>query len=278
MKLQDVFSTKNSKIQGDLTNHNDIINILMKQKKSIFITIFITSLCTIAYFLLLKPVYESRAMIVIGNIILMDTRQPILIEEAPIFIQRIKGKYHVGSSIKESGEPPALVYADFDKKTTNIITLKVHANSPIEAQEYLANVVTTLIDEHQSIYSNFISLQKEQIFQLEQELDDVEKEINEYSKQSRMMVRQDGAMAALLFMEKVKRGERRVELQKQIAEIKVKVSKVYIRPTEIVMNPTLELNPTKSKSLIVAAALVLGIMLSIIVALVKENFESKQNY
>lgn len=273
-----------------------MLYILSKQKRVIIIINSIFILAALLCMLLVRPVYESRTVIAIGKqptmqqpVIQAATQQPVmqaamqqptLIEEPLLLVQRIKEKYRVGDTTEPGSILPALVTVDIDKKiaTNNVIVLKAHAYTPKEAQEFLNEVVTPVIDEHQKNFSELKLLQTDRLRQLQQEINDIEEENAEYTRQSRLLASQDGAMAALLLMEKNSRNNYQAQLIKQSDELKSVALDAKIRPTTILKEPTLPVSPVNSKSIMMILIIILGIIFSLMVVLIKEYFAKTRMY
>ncbi len=281
--MQKTLKENHTVVYDDNITIGQIFNILFNQKSILIITIVLSMVLSTAYLLLVKPVYESRAVIAIGKVTVTQpgttqsaTTQSGALEDPLLLMQRIKEKYKLGDTTDGGKTMPMLTSIEIDKKiANNIVILKAQANSPKEAQECLGSVVTPLLEEHQKLYSKYKSLQENRILLLEQELKNSEKETSEFLKQSHVLVNQDSAMAALLLIEKARLDERRIGLQKLVNEEKATVSEINTKPTELLREPTLPINPTKSKLMIIILAGVLGIFLGIMLAFTKEYIESR---
>ena len=262
-------------VEDDDITLTEMIHILYKRKQIILATTSLFLLCAIVYLVFAKPIYQSRSVVSIGQIGQdrqeLKGGQVVFLEDPQILLQRIKEKYKVGDETEGKITLPALVSVELDKKNTNsTLILKANANNPEEARTYLIAITEELMNEHRSLYNTTYEIYQNQVQALEQRHKTIDQDIIDYNKKIRTANGQDGIGAMLLVMDKAKLAEQRYEIEKDLEEAKLRISKVSLKPTQILREASLPVSPQRSGIIIIPLSLIMGMVMGIALAMVKE--------
>lgn len=260
--------------QTDEISLSEIWSILLKRKLLIFIIFGGCLILTGIYLLLAKPVYESRAVIRVGQVgqegSAGSLQNSIPLQDPDILVQKLKEEYRVDDDSEGARRLPLLSEVINDGKTEEkIITLTARGSSAAQAREFLTGVTDKLLEQHKQLYDQAIGLQQARLNSLKAQLQQLNETIIQYDR--RINAGSNSALAAILTLEKAKLAEQRPELERQISELALAMSPLYSRPSYVLRQPTLPVKPVQpKKSLYLALAMVLGLMLGVFAAFFAE--------
>lgn len=262
MEKQNMTSTD---IEEEDISITQLWSVIIQQKRIILLFVVISIAITSLYVFIKKPVYESRAVIVIGQL----PHQPknLEIEAAPLFVERLKEKYRIGDETEGLREYPILYSVYVDKKTVpSIITLKARANDPQEAKAFMNNIVNKEMTHHAELFNVAIKVQMSLIQSLRDQLARVDKDIEQFEQQVRSVEARESAVAAILLMQNTELKERRDAYRRQINMLEIELLEINRWPTKVLREPTLPIQPTHPRTWYILAAGALGLIIGIMVA------------
>jgi len=264
---------------SDSHNTSDEINlkekiIILKQQKKIIIGAFLICLAiSVAMMATTKPVYESRAVIAIGQIGqqgLQGQIQQRQIEEPVLFVQRLQESNQISDS------SAFLSTVEIDKKAANnVVILKTTGNGAEETQKLLNTIVAQIVQEHDKVYNVDLVAHQQRLAFLEQQMKNLEIEINTYSNFLSTNVNAKDPSAMLIVLEKSKAESRRMDTEKQLTEEKSTIE-LQLKPTKVFREATLPVTPIKPKPIYITGGIV-GLLLGMMLAFVRHSMQKKSN-
>lgn len=255
-------------------NEIDIVSlwrILVKRKSIVLIAFILSFLGAILYLLFTPPVFESRAVLQVGQ-----AGQAGQLEIPAVLVRRLNEKYRINDK-SIIVKMPKVTGVSFDKKGANsVITLLAQDYSAKGAQQYLAREIQELLGEHLIPYNHAMDIQHKRIQSLEKQISAVNAYIEELSSHIEAVRKQDPAQGAILAVEKGKLLTDIPGLEAQHVALQLALSDIQSQPTKVMLNPTFSERQTKPKSkLLLALAIVFGLFVGIIAAFFVE-FINKQ--
>lgn len=262
-------------IQEETIDLRELFAVLKKRKKLIaWVTGVLTLLAAVYAFVIAKPVYEAKGMIEIGQI--DDTP----IADTNDVKQKLSYEYKINSrGIKHT--PPYVKAITVPKGSKSILSLIVESRNNEEGKAYIEKVIQKIEREYKAKTDAYIDNQKELIALTQQDIDEnrksleqMQKELSDYSQKIISLKREDAALAGIYALQI---GQKQIELQrlkKYISSLKIKkqelklsITPIKMRPTHIVGEVETSDKPVKpKKALIVIVALITGLMLSVFLA------------
>jgi len=269
----------NSHDNSDEIDIRDIF-IILKQQKKIIIGVFLTCLfISLVMVTTTKPVYESRAVIAIGQVGQQQQQQQqqqekqvqLQIEEPLLLVQRLQESYQVGNS------SVVLSTVEIDKKAANnVVILIANGNVPEETQNFLNTIVAQVVQEHEKAYNVALAAHQQRLVSIEQQIKSSESEINAYSNVLNANANTKDFSSMLIVLEKSKAELRKMEMEKQLTEEKLTIE-LQLKPTKVFSEATLPVTPIKPKPIYIAIGAIIGLLLGVMSAFVKHSLYKKSN-
>ena len=262
------------KINQESPSADDEINLtdlwrVLARRKALVLAMPVLSLLVAALYLLITPaVFESRAVIQVGQV-----GQVGQVEAPTVLVQRLKEQYRVDDK-DAPAEMPRVTDISQDKKGSNsIITILVQEHSAEGAQKYLDQVVKNLLAEHSKRYNQAMNVQYQRLQSLDKQVQALSDHIGKLSTYIEAVRPQNPAQAAIIAIEKGKLLTEVPNLEAEYTALQLALSEIQSQPSKLLREPTLPKNKTKPKrASVLALAAVLGLMLGLFAAFIAEFF------
>ena len=254
----------------------EIWSLLMKRKKLIISIIVVSLLLALCYLFLVKPVYESYAMLRIGQV-----GQVSGVESPYILVKRLTEKYKIDDESEGEIKLPKLAAIDIQKNSkkedTTLITLNARGYSAENARDYLTEVIDELLKEHKLYYDNMISRRLETLASLKQQFQKIDSKIDLYDNQISSFKGRDDSLIALLVQQKLGLEAQRTSLERQITELEMYLGEPFTFATTILRQPTLPVRAVNFRPVFsMGVAGMLGLMLGVFLAFVLEYIKKEK--
>jgi len=245
----------------------DIWLVLVKRRILIFA---VFTLCVVAGMVMLmitKPVYQSRAVLEIGKVIVVG-----LIEPRDSLAQRVREDYRVDDTSEGPREFPIVDSVGNEKNAAgNTLTITTKAYDAEKAQAYLWQVTSKIIEAHKSTYEKSLQETKKQIDYVEAQYKAYQAQVDQLSRSVKALEKHDAAQAALLTLEKAKLIAQQPDLVDKRIKLSMSMVEPQSKPTRLVRNPTLPIQPIEpKKTLFLILSVIAGIVLAVFVAFIAE--------
>lgn len=227
----------------------DLWRILVLQKRVIFIVTIIVTCCAFFYLLLVKPIYESKVVVQVGQV-----GQVGLLEDVNVLKQRLVA------------ERPNLVSAEVEKDgATSIIIITLQGSTSAEAEQGLRGIVERLLHAHETSYNFLIAQIQQRQEALVKDVNDLKKQRVEVSKIKNKMSVSNPALAVLLVSEIRSLGKEVGEKEEAAFNLQMAGGRQQARRTKVVGEFFTSASPVKPKrQRVLALGVVLGSMLGIL--------------
>jgi uncharacterized protein involved in exopolysaccharide biosynthesis len=262
---------KQEYINRDVIDLRELLQIIKKSKKLIYIiTGLITGVAILYAFVLAKPLYEVKAMIEIGKI-----------NDNPLDkVEDVKQKleYIYGVNTKKKRDFPRIKVIRIPKKSNSFIYIYVESGDNQSAIQYINKITHNLehdyaekINAHINTQKELLKLNQHDITVTQKNLSDAETLLKNYAQKILDITQKDAALAGLYSMQISDIQSRIQDLQSHIStlkqqeyKLKLSLSPLKIKNTEIVGEVEISETPVKpKKALIVIVAFITGLMFSI---------------
>lgn len=240
--------------------------LFIRERALLVLSVMVGLLSYGLYIYISKPVYESRAVISIGQFGPKEKdRFPNFLEDPLVLVSRINEKYKVVES-----SYPCLTTIETDKKTNGIIIMKSRAYSPDEATNFLEKVVFDVKQNHDGMFDEIRKIKKEHEFSIKREIEKIDFANQIYDKKMQELEEND-VLGILLVSERSHQDARKLDLERELREIHINNSEPYAKPTIVLSEPSRS-NVAVNRSIIhFLAAGFFGLMLGLIVAVTKKG-------
>lgn len=261
--------------EEDKIDLRELFSVLKRRNKLVWsVTGILTLLAIIYAFFIVKPVYEVKTMIEVGQI----KARPI--DNIHNIQQKLTYEYQVNVKGKKIGLPKVKSIS-VPKKSNSIISLVILGYSNEEAVKYIETVirkVETQYKEKTDAYSNnqkeSITLIKEEIKSTTKNYENMKKVLETYSQKIISLKSKDAALAGIYALQISQKQTQLVEMRKYISELKsqeqvlkLSITPLMMKPTHIVGEiETLDYAVKPKKKQIVVVAFITGLMLSVLLA------------
>ena len=242
-------------------------------RKALILAILLISLITAGLFIFFTPpVYESRAVLQIGQI-----GPGVQIESPAVLTKRVMVQDDMDGGKTAIGRVRPFIQTAFLEKDTNLISIIARGPAPDATQEYLAQVVARVIHEHQELFDLARKEQQQSLNMLQMHGHRLNQQIAANEKEISILARQPAGADAITALrvnfaqEKSKLLEQlRLAEQRQL-DLRMAMSALRSKPTTLIKAPALTADPVKPRPLLYfALAIGIGLMLGIFSALVIE--------
>lgn len=247
----------------------DLLQILIRRRLIIIITFLTGLFIGGAYYIFSTPIFESRAVIQIGQI--NQIGASVKIEDPNLLVQRLKEKYKVEDDTEGLRELPFVESISYDKNGNNMmISLVAHGSTPKQTQAFLHRVTNELLSEHQQLYQGIERVYRQNYDSLIAYKTDLEKRLQQLSDKTVGLNGQSDVFRTLVMLERAKISQSLSELQLEILQVETMLNKPYTYPTELIRSPTLTIKPVEPKILYLFFAGIIAIFVGVFVAYTKE--------
>lgn len=222
----------------------------------------------VAYIVLTDTAYESRARVQIGKI---SGKEPI--EDITALAVRLIDQHgrELGNGIQK--RIPYLQEAVEEPRASNILKMVTVGRSSEEASNFLARIVSTLVERHERMYANAIG-------PLEQRLSVVDGQIALLTAQAKELgdlidrLKESGpAQASLVAVERGRVYAGMTELERDRVSLLRQISDLRNNQTRVLVPvKRLEAPVTPMKTIATASGVVLGLVLGLSAVFIREFF------
>lgn len=243
----------------------ELWSILVKRKKIVAGVIAAFLVLSGIYCLIKKPVYESKTSLRIGSVPNIGT-----IVSPDVVLYKLNEMY--GEEENPGIELPFLHEAKITgSEGKDVISLIAYGKTPEEAQLLLKKINETIISEHKEKYASAVLALKGKIASLEENMKILDHEIDQLNSKVESSGKDNEVVNSLLTFENVKLKQQRVNLSMDILNLELQASELKARPTKIIIEPTVNEEPTNQRILLIlAVALVIGALIGAFVAFFME--------
>ncbi|MDO8705496.1 MAG: Wzz/FepE/Etk N-terminal domain-containing protein [Sulfuricaulis sp.] len=248
------------------------------RRKTLILAIFLISPIMAGLFIFFTPpVYESRAVLQIGQM-----RADRAIESPAVLTKRVMVQDDMDREKTEIGRVRPFIHTAFLEKDTNLISILARGPTPDAAQEYLAQVVAKVMHDHQELFDLARKEQQQSLNLLQMHGQRLNQAIAANEKELSTLTRQPASadaitaygpnlLRSILLPEKSKLFEQHRLVEQQQMDLRMAASALRFKPTTLIKAPTLTADPIKPRPLpYFAFAMGIGLMLGIFSALVVE--------
>ncbi len=241
----------------------DILKIILKYKLAVLLTVIVVNVLVAIYVFTVTPMYESKAVLRIGNIgNVENVNKSIQIEDSQELVRRLKEEYMLDDGSEQGAY---LAEASFNRKgAKNIIEIKALGESAVGAQQFLNKLVDKVFAEHTALFKTAIEENHKSLKALSEHRDKYVDLISELDKKITSLDN-DPAHASILVLEKGEYLAVIPEFEMQILKLQLQQSDLYTKPTLILRSPTLATYHSKPKTKILLA---IGFVLSVLMGLI----------
>ena len=258
-------------IQGEIVHEDelslfDLWRILVKRKKVFFSTLIIIIAAAALWIFTSKPIYESRAVLVIGKV------APVGQLESPqTLMQRLRETYKVDDPSEGSRVLPLVKDVGLvNKAAPDTIEISVWGYSSAQAQSFLKGVIEKILSAHKMLYELGIAEQNK----LLDSLHNHRQEIKNALLETRRRISQgdaDPSVSGLLALEMDTLSSQLPELDQKEAQLRLSLSELQSKGTAVIRQPTLPAGPIKPKpALYMAIAIVIGLIFGVMAVYIIE--------
>ena len=248
----------------------EIWRIILRQRKVMGGTWILAVLLAFGYLGVAEPVYDSKALVRVGQIGLdFEVSQKVLIENLDALVQRLEAQNRVSSG--ERNYPRISV----KKESQDIIAISVKGPTKLGVKDDLEGVVKKLTSDHEIIYNNTVTVQREWYESLKTQITTIETQVKNLFVLIEGLKDKNLSEASLLTSQflRVQLLMKIPELKKTAAMLQLALTEPWSRQTQpigeiIVFENSIKPDPEK----VIASGILLGFLLGILSVFVVENY------
>ena len=243
--------------QEDEISLIDLWRVIAKRKRLILITVAVILSLVGAWLLIAKPIYESRAVLGVGQV------GPI--ESPQLIVQRLREEHRVKDRSEGAQILPAITEVKtMEKLLPNGVEIIAQAHEAQAAQQFLTQVVAKVIKRHQKLFDVGRAEQTKQLEALQQEAERIEQSLALIEHRISALVGSEASLAGLLTLQKDLLVQRLPQIAQQQTTLRLAMSELQSTPTVVLRTPTLPIEPVSPKPVLyMTLAGVVGLMLGI---------------
>ncbi len=243
--------------QEDEISLIDLWRVITKRRRLIFITVIVILSLMGAWLLIAKPVYESRAVLGVGQV------GPI--ESPQLIVQRLREEHRVKDRSEGAQTLPAITEVKtMEKLLANGVEIIAQAHEAQAAQQFLTAVVAKMMKRHQKLFDVGRAEQTKQLEALQQEAERIEQSLALIEHRISALVGSEASLAGLLTLQKDLLLQRLPQIAQQQTTLRLAMSELQSTPTVVLRTPTLPIEPVSPKPVLyMTLAAVVGLMLGI---------------
>lgn len=263
----------------------DRINLIdlwrtMARHKMLFIWILVISYIAAGlYVVLVRPVYESRAVIQVGQVgqvEQMEQMEPLgrlvgklgqveqvqQVESISSLVQRLKLKYRTDTR-KSLPRISGVLYLDKTRKSVStFIEVVAQAYSPSGAHDLVSQAVNEVVEEHKVLFEQYMISKRNSLQDLSHILQGLIMQRGQLQKALEEISSQDVSLTAVGMMDRAKLDIQIADLTEKLGRVQLSLLPIHTFPTQIRLEPIIPNHSVKPRvGLVFLLATVLGLML-----------------
>jgi hypothetical protein len=258
---------------GSQISLSDLWQILLRRKLWIIAVFAVAIAGSIGASLLISPVYESRAAVLIGGI----AGHGILerpVENPEVLVERLKYTYHVDEPYFKRN-PPYLSSVAVARGAKQMVTLKAIGANPAEARDFLGRVVEHVMSDHRQPYDEAVRVQNEYLTAVEEQLLQLHQDVDALTEHLHGLKAKDPSEAALVTLERATRRAAEPTLESTRTTLRLVLMPPHTQPTQLLQEPTLPERAARPRpALYITVGVVLGILMGLFAAFCAELLAS----
>ncbi len=242
----------------------DIWLIVVKHQYVMLAIFILIAALGAVYLYLAKPIYQSRAVLVIGEVASKG-----YVEKPGLVVKSLLEKYKVGDDSEGSVELPRLDKVSLSS-SDGVLTLVSIGQSAEQAQSILKQIVAELLKEHDAAFK-LAYLEQEALVSAKQlAVENINKEVNNISTFFDSLKSSNPTQASFVLIELGQLLERQSTLEGEYRLLQIELM-LKSKPSRVLREPTLPVNPSKPKyKILFVVFFVFGILLAIVSAFMLE--------
>ena len=265
-------------MKNDTIDLKELFKTLKKRKKMILLITLVMTLLAIFYaYFIAKPVYQVQAMIEVGKL----GAKPL----ANIQDIQHKLEYVYGVRSKKKRTLPRVKAISVAKKTKSVFSVVVEGYSNDDAIKFTEGIVHKVEKEYKDQIDTYIHTQKELIALTQDDIEvakenlkKIQQTLENYNQKIMNITTADAALAGIYTIQTSQNQTqaqtlhvRISTLKEKIFNLKLAITPLRIKRTQIVGNIEVLNKPTKpKKALIVIVSFITALILSIFLAFLLE--------
>ncbi len=243
--------------------------VLVKRKYFVLAIPLLTVLMAIAYLSQITPIYQSRAVILVGQV--RQGGQPEPLEVPAVLVMRLKERYGVGEAGAAVEMPRIAGITQNKSDVPNAITFLAHDRSAQGAQAYLVRVVNAVLAEHAMSLTRIGDASRERMQSIDRQVGMLNDYIASLSKQIETIRVTSPVQASILVLEKGRALAEKIQFEQETTHLRLVLSGMQSQPSKLLLEPVLPVSSVDPKrSAILSLAVVLGVMLGLFCAFAAE--------
>lgn len=244
----------------------DLWDILVRYRWRLLAVWALVVLAAAAYLAVAQPVFESRSVVRVGRV------EGEFIVRPAILALELKERYDVGEKGRERPFMKSVKVED-----TDAIVLQAEAHSAEEAQSFLLEAVSEVLEQQLLQYNDARSLRERALADLEAEIELLNGQAQQLAEVAEN-ANVDEAVRALIVLQRSTLQADLPALHEKKLELQRALSRIQTYPTQVIREPTLpEHASSPRKALTLGLALVLGGMLGCLAAFLSEFLHQAKN-
>lgn len=253
--------------------------LLLWRRKWLMLTVFLAALmASIIYTFSVQPVYISRAVLDIGQMVPLGLGGDGSLESRDSLVQRLKEAYRVDDGSEGPVELPRLKEVTaLNKSSKNVVSLQAVGYTPAEAQNYLMRVAQQILEQHRAIYARTQQERQQQIAFIQQQQQWVEVQMQQVNSTLRALEKRNPSQASVLILERARLQTQQAEMAEKISQLNLSIVAPFSVPTTLMRHPTLPVNATQPRPVLyITLGALMGLILGLLVIFIVEFFVKVQ--
>ena len=249
--------------------------LVLRRRRALFFGMVLAALAiAIALIIFMPPVYESRAVLQIGQVGGVGKESGAMPVEPPgILVERLNEEYRVNDKSEGEREFPLIASVTLNKGQQNIVTITARAHSVDDAQRYLATVVGKVQREHEQWLQEAVKQQHTRLDVLGNRMTLSHQHMEALNDSIARLKVSDPLQAAVLLQEKSKFLQELPSMEQEQALLNLSLSRLQTLPTRFLREPTTPISPERPRPVLyLSLALIIGIMLGAMAVFIAEFF------
>ncbi|MDD2748530.1 Wzz/FepE/Etk N-terminal domain-containing protein [Acidithiobacillus sp.] len=234
-------------VPDDEISLRELWEIIVKRKWVVFVSTVVCLGLAVVYLLLTPTVYESNAVIQIGQV----AGQPL--DSGTQLASRLMNQYTPVNTVQAKKQLPRLHSVTPDKTEASILTLEAYGKSPQDAQQYLTQIIQKFLKDNQQRYQQIVATRQAQLKQLQTQYQDMRKTLI-----SSPDVHAAHSDPLVLYMEQTQHNDALIQLQSAMAKAENALAANNTSPSLQTLSPRYDPNPVSPKKTLILVLAILG--------------------
>lgn len=161
----------------------DLCLILLRRRWWLIGTLVVTLAAVAMFLVFTRPLYESRAILRIGQVTSMVGSATTPLESSEALVSSLRARFHLNRDDTATIKPPKVTDVIASKRLHGLVTLTARGYNPVQVQTFLQKTVAAIVNRQRQRFDQAMQVRRTYLVNLHREQKRLRSQASSISKQ-----------------------------------------------------------------------------------------------